>query len=95
LTPRVCAIAAIRDVAVLVVDDNATNRHLLEGMLLGWRMAPTPAASVPDALALLRAARRSERPFALVSADSHMPDGGGCGLAGPSRRIRRSQTRPS
>ena len=34
----------LRDVAVLVVDDNATNRHLLEGMLLGWRMAPTLAA---------------------------------------------------
>ena len=59
----------LRDVAVLIVDDNATNRHLLEGMLLGWRMAPTLAASVPDALAALRAAQQSGRPFTLVLAD--------------------------
>src|SRR6185436_1400271 len=35
----------LRDMAVLIVDDNATNRHLLEGMLLSWRMAPALAAS--------------------------------------------------
>jgi CheY-like chemotaxis protein len=71
----------LRDMAVLVVDDNATNRRLLEGMLLGWRMAPTLAASVADALALLRAARQSGRPFTLVLADFQMPDADGFALA--------------
>jgi CheY-like chemotaxis protein len=67
--------------AVLIVDDNATNRRLLEGMVIGWRMAPTLAMSVPDALAELRAAQQSERPFTLVLADSQMPDGDGFALA--------------
>ncbi|HUE86463.1 MAG TPA: response regulator, partial [Vicinamibacterales bacterium] len=80
------AIAAIpyvdlRDVAVLVVDDNTTNRHLLEGMLLGWCMAPTQAANVPDALAALRAAQQTGRPFTLVLADCQMPDADGFALA--------------
>ena len=48
----------LRDLPVLVVDDNATNRRLLEEMLIGWRMVPTLAASVPEALAALRAAQR-------------------------------------
>ena len=71
----------VRDVAVLIVDDNETNRHLLEGMLLGWHMAPTLAANVGDALAMLRAAQQSERPFTLVLADFQMPDADGFALA--------------
>jgi two-component system, sensor histidine kinase and response regulator len=71
----------LRDVPVLIVDDNATNRHLLEGMLIGWRMAPTLAAGVPEALAALRAAQQSGRPFTLVLADCQMPDADGFTLA--------------
>jgi PAS domain S-box-containing protein len=80
------AIAAIpfvdlRDVAVLVVDDNATNRFLLEGMLRNWRMAPTLVASVSDAVEALRAAAQAGRPFSVVLADFQMPDAGGFALA--------------
>jgi CheY-like chemotaxis protein len=71
----------LRDVAVLILDDNATNRHLLEGMLLGWHMAPALAASVPEALAVLRAAQQSGQPFTLVLADFQMPDADGFTLA--------------
>jgi CheY-like chemotaxis protein len=71
----------LRDVAVLIVDDNATNRQLLEAMLIGWRMAPTLAASVPAALAALRAAHASGRPCPLVLADVQMPDADGFTLA--------------
>jgi two-component system, sensor histidine kinase and response regulator len=71
----------LRDLTVLIVDDNATNRHLLERTLLGWRMAPTLAASVPGALALLRAAQQSGRPYTLVLADSQMPNADGFTLA--------------
>jgi CheY-like chemotaxis protein len=71
----------LRDLAVLVVDDNATNRHVLEGMLLGWRMKPTLAPSLPDALAVLRAAQQSGQPFTLVLADFQMPDADGFTLA--------------
>jgi signal transduction histidine kinase/DNA-binding response OmpR family regulator len=64
----------LRDVPVLIVDDNASNRHLLEVMLIGWRMLPTPAQSAPEALAALRLATQSGSPFKLVLADVQMPD---------------------
>src|SRR4030095_1451660 len=35
---------------VLIVDDNETNRRLLQDMLVGWRMVPVPVASVREAL---------------------------------------------
>ena len=52
--PRCRDAVDLRDLPVLIVDDNATNRRLLEEMLIGWRMVPTLAASVPEALAALR-----------------------------------------
>jgi two-component system sensor histidine kinase/response regulator len=71
----------LRDLPVLVVDDNATNRRLLEEMLIGWRMVPTLAANVPDALAALRAAAESGTPYRLVLTDGQMPHADGFTLA--------------
>ena len=42
----------LRNLPVLVVDDNATNRHILEEWLRGWQMEP---AAVGDGLAALDA----------------------------------------
>ena len=71
----------LRALPVLVVDDNATNRRLLEGMLIGWDMVPTLTAGMPDALRALRAAHESGRPFELVLLDFQMPDADGFTLA--------------
>jgi two-component system, sensor histidine kinase and response regulator len=71
----------LRDLPVLVVDDNATNRRLLEEMLIGWHLVPTLAASAPDALAALRGAHASGTPFDLVLTDVQMPDTDGFALA--------------
>jgi signal transduction histidine kinase/CheY-like chemotaxis protein len=71
----------LRDVRALIVDDNATNRRLLEQMLIGWRMVPTLAPSMPEGLAALRAAQKSGMPFDLVLADVQMPDADGFSLA--------------
>lgn len=71
----------LRDVRVLVVDDNATNRRLLEAMLVAWRMVPMLAASAPDALDALRLAQESGRPFRIVLTDAQMPGVDGFALA--------------
>lgn len=72
---------ALRDLPTLIVDDNATNRRVLEEMLIAWRMVPTTAASVPEALATLRLAEKSRKPFRLVLTDAQMPDADGFTLA--------------
>ena len=71
----------LRGLPVLVVDDNATNRRVLEGMLLGWRMVPTLTASVTDALAAMRLAQGTGSGFRLVLTDAQMPDQDGFALA--------------
>jgi len=63
----------LRGVRALVVDDNATNRQILEGQLTAWGMACTTAADGPEALARLHAAARSGCPFDLALLDMHMP----------------------
>ena len=71
----------LQDRLVLIVDDNATNRRVLEDMLRAWRMVPVLAGSVPEALAVVRAAKESGRPFDLVLADVQMPSADGFSLA--------------
>jgi two-component system sensor histidine kinase/response regulator len=82
--PAVPAVADEIDLAgvpVLVVDDNATNRRLLELILTGLRMRPTLAASAVEALAALRLAQESGKAFPLVLTDCQMPDADGFVLA--------------
>jgi CheY-like chemotaxis protein len=73
-------------VRVLVVDDNATNRRLLEEMVTGWRMIPAVAVGVTEALAALRVAQGSGRPFHLVLTDAEMPEANGFTLAEAIRK---------
>lgn len=58
---------------VLVVDDNATNRRILEDVLKNWQMRPTTVGSGAEALDILRDAAGKARPFAVVLLDGHMP----------------------
>ena len=66
---------------VLAVDDNATNRLILEEMLKSWGMAPTVVESGPMALGVLRSAADSAEPFDLVLLDAMMPDMDGLEVA--------------
>ncbi len=68
------------DTRVLVVDDNATNRLILEEMLRNWGMKPTAVASVPEALPLLHQAYQSGEPYILILTDVNMPDVDGFAL---------------
>jgi two-component system, sensor histidine kinase and response regulator len=63
----------LRGIRVLVVDDNQTNRRILEGMLAQFDMRPTSVASGEEALAELHSAHSSTDPFTLIVADMHMP----------------------
>jgi len=63
----------LRAVKVLVVDDNRTNRRILEGMLKRWEMKATSVEGGEEALAQLSAALESGEPFRLVLTDMHMP----------------------
>jgi two-component system, sensor histidine kinase and response regulator len=79
--PAQRADADLRDLRVLVVDDNATNRRILEEMVASWRMTPMSAASAAAALDALRGASQAGSPFQLVLTDALMPDVDGFGLA--------------
>ena len=67
----------LQGLPVLIVDDNATTRRLLEGMVTVWHMVPTLTANLPDALAALRLAQQAGQPFPLVITDFQMPDADG------------------
>jgi signal transduction histidine kinase/CheY-like chemotaxis protein/HAMP domain-containing protein len=63
----------LRGVRVLVVDDNKTNRRILEGMLTRWEMKSTLVEDGEAALEQLSAAREAGAPFGLILTDMHMP----------------------
>ena len=71
---------------LLIVDDNLTNRQILQGWLRGWQMKP---AAVGDGLAALDALWHGTacgRPYPLVLLDARMPDVVGLALAAQIRQ---------
>jgi CheY-like chemotaxis protein/anti-sigma regulatory factor (Ser/Thr protein kinase) len=75
----------LRELPVLVVDDNATHRELLGEMLRDWAMRPTLVANGAEALQELEGASRKGKPFRVVLCDRQLPEMDGFGLA---QRIR-------
>ncbi len=61
----------LRDLPVLVVDDNGTNQLICKGILENWNMKPTLASSGEEALSILGSPQTP--PFALILLDYHMP----------------------
>jgi two-component system, sensor histidine kinase and response regulator len=78
---------SLQDLPVLVVDDNATNRRILEEQLTNWGMKPTVVDSGQAALAALHQAAQDGVPFSLVLLDAHMPHMDGFAVA---ERIKQS-----
>jgi signal transduction histidine kinase/DNA-binding response OmpR family regulator len=79
--PAPLAPEQLRDLSVLVVDDNSTNRRVLQGMLSRWGMRPTGVEGGRAALHSLELAKNIGHPFPLVLLDGHMPEMDGFALA--------------
>jgi CheY-like chemotaxis protein/HPt (histidine-containing phosphotransfer) domain-containing protein len=67
------AAISLAGVRVLVVDDNRTNRWILEEILTHWGLRVTALASGEPALPAAAAARRAGDPYRVVLLDGNMP----------------------
>jgi two-component system, sensor histidine kinase and response regulator len=85
--PANAAPPELRGVKILVVDDNRTNRRILEAMLGRWEMKSTLVERGEEALAELFAAWEAGYPYRLTLTDMHMPGMTGFDLV---ERIRHS-----
>jgi two-component system sensor histidine kinase/response regulator len=79
-TPRAAG-RALHHLRVLCVDDNGTNRTLLELQLTAWGMQVDCLADGPSALARLREAHCQGTPYDLAILDMQMPTMDGLQLA--------------
>jgi signal transduction histidine kinase/CheY-like chemotaxis protein len=72
---------ALEGARILVVDDNRTNRDILQQQLEGWRVQVACATGGAQALALMLQAVHARAPFDLAILDMHMPGMDGLQLA--------------
>ena len=78
--PHPTPATSLRGMRILVVDDNATNRTILEEILTNWEMRPCVATGADEALEMMRAAAAMADPYLVVLADCQMPDADGFAL---------------
>ncbi|MDA1137645.1 MAG: CHASE domain-containing protein [Planctomycetota bacterium] len=71
--PRSPMLEELKDLPVLVVDDNATNRQILQEVLFHWGMRPILTDGPAAAKAALQQARLDGEPFQLILSDVYMP----------------------
>lgn len=72
--PAPIDIECLKNLPVLVVDDNATNRQILFEVLRQWQMKPVLVASGREAIVEMQRAKLSGESFPLVLTDCHMPE---------------------
>ncbi|MHB9027250.1 MAG: response regulator [Candidatus Latescibacterota bacterium] len=80
----------LRDVKILLVDDNATNLLILKHQTEAWGMRCQTASGGKEALELLRSSADAD-PFRVAILDLHMPDMDGIELA---RAIKQESSLP-
>ena len=64
---------SVRGAHILIVDDNATNRTILNKTLISFGGLPEEVSNGKDALSLLRRSIEKDRAFDAVLLDHHMP----------------------
>jgi two-component system sensor histidine kinase/response regulator len=70
----------LKGVKTLIVDDNRTNRRILDGMLTRWGMKAVQVESGAEALQALADAQAAGDPFRVILTDMHMPKMDGFGF---------------
>ena len=73
MTPTNGGVKDLQGLDVLVVDDNATNRRILEEMLTAWGMRPDAVEGGEAAMGALERALAAGKPFPLAIIDFQMP----------------------
>ena len=81
-TPLYC-----ENLPILVVDDNRTNRRILQEMLLNWGMKPILAESGASALVAVSALQNTGAVLPLMLIDAHMPEMDGFALVEEIMRV--------
>ncbi|MEN6356217.1 MAG: response regulator [Armatimonadota bacterium] len=71
----------LKNVRVLIVDDNATNRRILEEALASWQMVPVSTDCGQAALAEVTHANDAGEPYDLILLDAQMPEMDGFAVA--------------
>jgi signal transduction histidine kinase/DNA-binding response OmpR family regulator len=77
---------SLEGVSVLVVDDNLTNRRILEDLLLNWGMRPETVAGAREALEVIRVREEIGEGFRIILTDLHMPEMDGFALVEELRK---------
>jgi CheY-like chemotaxis protein/HPt (histidine-containing phosphotransfer) domain-containing protein len=77
--------ARLQNLPVLVVDDNGTNRQILQEWLRNWQMNPTTVGDGMAAMDALWHRAANDGPYALVLLDARMPDADGLTVAAKVR----------
>jgi signal transduction histidine kinase/CheY-like chemotaxis protein/HPt (histidine-containing phosphotransfer) domain-containing protein len=63
----------LKGLKILVVDDNLTNRKILEAMLKNWKMKPSTVDSAQAALQMMEEAVKTGDPYKVLLLDANMP----------------------
>ena len=67
-------------IPILIVDDNETNRRMLENCVTSWGMSCKSTPDASSCLELLQRAQSSGEPLPILLTDGHMPGTDGFGL---------------
>jgi len=77
---KITELDSLKDLHVLIVDDNDTNCLILQELSIGWGMKPTVVSSVDGAIQAMERARNAGNPVKLVLSDMYMPNRDGFDL---------------
>ncbi len=74
VSKRLIELDEIHNQRILIVDDNKTNRLILEQILNNWQFRPDSCDNGKDAIKKLKKAKQENDPYSIVLLDMQMPE---------------------